>query len=123
MNPKKIFLEFLHERAVSQSKTGFRNPIVFFKHYRNTQSKIRRWAWRNHMFTIVKNDFGWNFWKSLFFVLGRQVIYFGYTLFFQPKVLGAIPDFLRGLPKMLEKRKIIQAKRKLSSAEISKWFN
>jgi GT2 family glycosyltransferase len=111
-----------HSRAVGQSKSGYKNPLQFVKHHSKFSVKVKRWNWRNHLFAIIKNDFGSSFWRDSLFILGREAAMFVYVIFFEPSTLGAIPDFLKLLPKMIAKRKSVKRMRVVSSAEIGKWF-
>jgi GT2 family glycosyltransferase len=111
-----------HLRIAGQSKSGYRRPLEFIKHHRKFPLSILRWNWKNQLFCIVKNDFGWSFWRDCPFIVARQILMLCYITVFEPQTLGAIPDFFRLLPKMLRKRKLIQDKRTVSSKEIGKWF-
>jgi len=111
-----------HSRAVGQSKSGYKNPIQFISHHSKFSTKVKRWNWRNHLFAIIKNDFGSSFWRDSLFIFGREAAMFVYVIFCEPSTLGAIPDFFRLLPKMLKKRKAVKKMRVISSAEIGKWF-
>lgn len=111
-----------HERVGGQTKYGYRRPFSFAKHHRNFGAHILRYNWRNHLFAIIKNDFGWPLFRDLPFIVGREAAMLCYITVFETRTLGAIPDFFRLLPKMLAKRKLIQANRKISSAEIGGWF-
>ena len=111
-----------HSRAVGQSKSGYKNPLQFIEHHSKFSIKVKRWNWRNHLFAIIKNDFGSSFWRDSLFIIGREVVMFGYIIIVEPSTLGAVPDFLKLLPKMLAKRKAIKKMRVVSSAEIGKWF-
>ena len=117
--PKAIIY---HERAVGVSPGGYKKLFTFVKHHAKFPVKVRRWNWRNHLFCIVKNDFGWNFWKSFPRVLVRETAMLGYITIFEPRTLGAIPDFFHLLPKMLAKRSVIQKNRKVTSKQMEKWF-
>lgn len=112
-----------HPRAVGSSRGGYKKFAAFKKHHQQISEKVRKWNWRNHLFAIIKNDFGWNFWKGLPFILARETAMLGYIIFFEPSTLKAVPDFFRLLPKMLIKRKIIQSKRKVTSQKMERWFN
>jgi len=46
----------------------------------------------------------------------------GYIIIFEPRTLGALPTFFKLLPRMLRKRKIIQANRAVGSKEVDTWF-
>ncbi|MDB4940084.1 MAG: hypothetical protein JWO40_509 [Candidatus Doudnabacteria bacterium] len=111
-----------HTRAVGVSAGGYKKVRAFVKHHAKFSLNVRRWNWRNHLFTIIKNDFGWNFWKSSPRILFRELAMFGYILVFEPRTLSAVPDFVRLLPKMLQKRKIIQSQRTVTSKQMEGWF-
>ncbi len=111
-----------HERVGGQSEYGYKRPLAFAKHHAKFKTHIRRYNWRNHLFAIIKNDFGSSFWRDFPWILGRELSMLGYIIVFEPSTLGALKDFFRLLPRILRKRKIIQQKRKISSNEIGKWF-
>ena len=112
-----------HSRAVGQSKNGYRSPVEFIKHHRQFPVNILRWNWRNQLFCIIKNDFGWSFWRDIPFIVIRQVAMLGYIVVFEPRTLGVLPEFFRLLPRMLKKRRAIRDRRVVSSREIGKWFH
>jgi GT2 family glycosyltransferase len=111
-----------HARTAAQSKGGYRHPLQFIRHHRQFPTRILRWNWRNQLFCIIKNDFGWHLWRDLPFIVARQLFMLGYILVFEMGTLGAVPEFIRLLPKMWRKRKMIQQKRVVSTPAIGKWF-
>lgn len=70
----------------------------------------RRLDWANVRFTIIKNDRIISLWRNAPYIVGRECLLFGYTLIFEPRVLGALPRFFRLLPRMLERRRSIMRK-------------
>jgi GT2 family glycosyltransferase len=111
-----------HSRAVGVSPGGYAKIGKFIKHHAQFSLNVRRWNWRNHLFTIIKNDFGWNFWKNFPRIFFREAAMLVYITLFEPRTLTAIPDFFRLLPKMLQKRKIIQDGRSVTSQSLERWF-
>ncbi|GAC1414246.1 MAG: glycosyltransferase family 2 protein [Candidatus Doudnabacteria bacterium] len=111
-----------HTRAVGVSPGGYKKLTVFVRHHSNFSLNVRRWNWRNHLFAIIKNDFGWSFWKSSPLIIGRELAMLGFIIIFEPRTLGAIPIFLKLLPKMIQKRKIIQSKKTVTSSQMEGWF-
>jgi GT2 family glycosyltransferase len=111
-----------HSRLAGQSKGGYRRPAEFIRHHKKLPTSIVRWNWKNQLFCIIKSDFGWSFWRDAPFIVSRQILMLGYILVFEPRTLGAAPEFFRSLPKMLEKRKLIKSKREIRSKEIGQWF-
>jgi GT2 family glycosyltransferase len=111
-----------HPRAVGASPGGLRNFVTFVKHHRSFSLNIRRWNWRNHLFTIIKNDFGSNFWKASPLIFARELSMAIFITVFSFSTWSVLPEFFKLLPKMLAKRKIIQSKKKVNSKEMEKWF-
>ncbi len=111
-----------HTRAVGASPGGYKKLFSFVRHHRQFSVNVRRWNWRNHLFAIIKNDFGWNFWKNSWRILGRETAMFCYIIVFEPATLGALPGFFRLLPKMLAKRRLIKKNKIVTSREMEKWF-
>lgn len=111
-----------HSRAARKSPGGYRHLRSFVQHHRRLPTDIVRWSWRNHLFAIIKNDFGWTFWRDLPMVLVRECAMLGYILLLERRALGAVPAFLRLLPRMLEKRRLIQSRRQVSAAGMQRWF-
>lgn len=111
-----------HSRAAGQSKEGFRQPRAYFAHTQSISTRILQWDWRNHLFSIIKNDFGWSFFRDLPIILTREAALFLYLSLCEPRALGAIPEFGRLLPRILRKRKMIQCRRQVHSKEMARWF-
>lgn len=82
----------------------------------------RKLGWRNTHFTIIKNDYRINILKDLPHILLREVMIMGYTILFEPKVLGEIPTFFKLLPRILKKREQIMKRRVATSKEMEAWF-
>lgn len=111
-----------HSRFAGQSEHGFRRPWKFASHTRSLPTHVLRWDWRNHIFAILKNDFGWSLWRDLPFIAMREFLLLCYIAIFEPRVLGAIPEFVQLLPRILKKRRIIQGSKVATSKDMSKWF-
>jgi GT2 family glycosyltransferase len=111
-----------HSRVAGQSKNGYRRPLEFIRHHSQFPRSILQRNWTNQLFCIIKNDFGRSFWRDFPFIVSRQLFMLCYIALFETRTLAAIPDLFRMLPKMLDKRKLIQAKRVIDSNEIGKWF-
>ncbi|MEK9181156.1 MAG: glycosyltransferase family 2 protein [Patescibacteria group bacterium] len=111
-----------HGRAAGQSRGGYLKIMDFIKHHRKLPPNIKKWNWRNHLFCVIKNDFGWPFWRDLPFILARELAMFMFILIFETRTLSVIPEFLRLLPKMLIKRRYIQKYKQVSSKEVLSWF-
>ena len=79
-------------------------------------------SYKNHLFVLIKNEFCANFWVDFPRIFWYEFRKFVYILLFERRTLRALPDFFRLLPKMVKKRKIIKAQRKISAREMRKWF-
>jgi GT2 family glycosyltransferase len=112
-----------HSRFAGQSKHGFLKPAEFTRHIRSLPSRVVYWDWRNHLFSIIKNDFGWSFVRDLPFIATRELLLFGYLLIIEPKLVAGLPEFFRLLPRILKKRKLIQKSRVATSSEMQRWFD
>lgn len=111
-----------HVRAVGVSPGGMRDFWTFIRHHRSFPLLVRQWSWRNHLFAIIKNDFGWGFYRDLPQIALREVGTLFFLLCFMPDTLTSVPDALRLLPRMLRKRRLIQAARSRHSSELYKLF-
>ncbi len=111
-----------HPRKAGSSKGGYRDFAAFVRHHKKISPQVRKWNWQNHLFAIIKNDFGAGFWKDFPRIFMRETAMLGYILLFEPGTLKTIPEFLKLLPKMRFKRKAIQKNKKITSAEIERWF-
>jgi GT2 family glycosyltransferase len=111
-----------HSRAVGVSPGGMRNIRVFIRHHRSFPLLVRQWSWRNHLFAIIKNDFGWCFYRDLPKIILREIGMLLFLLCFMPDTLAVVPSALRLLPKMIRKRRLIQSSRAITSSELCKFF-
>jgi GT2 family glycosyltransferase len=111
-----------HSRVAGQSKSGYRRPAAFIKHHGRLPYNIRRCNWKNQLFCIIKNDFGWSLWRDFPFIIARQLFMLCYIITFEPRTLGAAPEFFRLLPKMLNKRRFIRKTSVVDFKEIGRWF-
>ncbi len=116
-NPKAIIW---HDRTSAKIATG---GWSIFRKIRKSQSFwIRKMGWRNQWLLFIKNQSLPNAIRFLYWFLLRQVKFFFYLLFFEPKVLICILEIIKLLPKMLRKRRIIMKNRRINSVQICKWF-
>ena len=112
----------IHTRLAGAHKGGYRDVLGYIAHHNELSISVRRWNWRNHLFMIIKNDFGWNFFIGLPFIMLRELAMLGYIICFEPKTLGILPSFFSLLPKIIQKRSIIQHNRIAKSSDMFRWF-
>ena len=98
-----------HDRATTKGMAT--TPIIGQLKRRSQRRQIpiekRRLDWANVRFTIIKNDRIVDLWRNAPYLLWRECMVLGYTLLFEPGVLLAVPRFVRLLPRMFHRRRII----------------
>lgn len=99
-----------HSRAAGSSQGGYKKILSFISHHKKLPLKVKRWNWKNHLFCIVKNDFGLEFWKDLPFIFVREAAMFIFILIFETRTLGVLPEFFKDFFKMIRKRQYIKSK-------------
>ena len=99
-----------HGRSVGSSKKSYFNLFAYTKHHNQISLRNRQLNFKNHWYLILKNlpYFKWQLWV-------REIMMFGYLVLIEPKVLCVIPEFLKGIKIMLQKRKIIFSRRVISA--------
>jgi GT2 family glycosyltransferase len=111
-----------HGRAAGASPGGVSKFSIFVRHQLSLPLSVRQWNWRNHLFAIIKNDFGWCFYRDLPKIIIREVGTLIFILFFMPATLSALPETLRLLPRMFRKRTLIQSSRTIESSSVCRFF-
>ncbi|MBI4053813.1 MAG: glycosyltransferase family 2 protein [Candidatus Doudnabacteria bacterium] len=111
-----------HERLAGSSPGGYKKIAAFISHHKQLPDNVKKWNWKNHLFCIIKNDFGWPFWRDLPLILARELAMLVFILIFEPKTLGVLPRFFRELPVMLAKRRYIMAHKKVGANVVLPWF-
>lgn len=84
---------------------------------------IRRHSHKNRYLTIIKNDDASNLLMHLPWWLMYELKLFVYSLFFEPFLFLAFRDIIRLLPRVLEKRKVTMARRKITAKEARRLFS
>ena len=92
-----------HGRGAGSSKNGYLDVVGFIKHHKALSPRIRELNYQNHIFMYIKNS-PWLY--PQFFV--REFFMLGYILLFEISTLKVLPQMLRLLPKMWEKRYLIK---------------
>jgi len=111
-----------HSRSANQSKDGFARIGAFVANTRSLPLRVLQWDWRNHLLTIIKNDFGFSLLRDLPRIAVREFAYLSYLCLVRPRILLAVPEFFRLLPRILRKRKLVQSSRAVSSRQMGQWF-
>lgn len=100
------------------SKTG----LNFLEARLQTPRRVRYFSFRNYHFLLLKNEGGWFFVAHLPWILARECGYLFISLLFELGNIVAVGDIIRLLPRMLRKRRIIMAHRRVEWREIYRWF-
>lgn len=83
---------------------------------------LRSYGIRNRYFLMMKNELPGHFLADLPRILFYDLGILAYVLFREPKSVGAYGSVLKYLPKMIAKRRLIQARRKISLEQMKQWF-
>lgn len=111
-----------HSRSANQSKDGFTRIGSFIANTWSLSLRVVQWDWRNHLLTIIKNDFGFSLLRDLPRIAVRELAFLAYLCVIRPRILLAVPEFFRLLPRILSKRKLVQGSRAVSSRQMGQWF-
>lgn len=83
---------------------------------------VRRIAMRNRYFLIVKNDSVRDIIRDMFSILIYEMGILAYVLVREPTSLLAYMGVFTALPRMLEKRRVIQGSRRVDEMRMRQWF-
>jgi GT2 family glycosyltransferase len=111
-----------HERALAASEGGLKSFLTFLRHNKSASGWLKGMSLRNRLWTLIKCDFGFAFWKDSPFIIVRELAKWGYVVVLKRDTFWAIPEFFKGIGKMRKKRALIQSRKVVSSAEMAKWF-
>ncbi len=109
-----------HYRQIFGTKFKIKEII---KRRREKSPLINYLSYRNHLFSLIKNESFENFLKDLPFIFFYELKKFFYILFFEQSTLKAILEIIKKLPQMLKKRKYIMKNRLITSNEIRKFYH
>jgi GT2 family glycosyltransferase len=104
-------------QAIAYHVRGFRPGIR-----RPISAEIRRQAVRNRWLMYVKNETTPLFMLHLPHIVLYELGILAYMLLFEPSSLPAVADFIRLLPKTLERRRWIQERRQRGTSYMRQWF-
>ncbi len=110
-----------HDRSTTKDveNTGFLAYHVRRRKLRQRMPIIkRRLDWSNTRFTIIKNDHARNILRDIFPIIMREINVQGYAGLFEPAVLLEWGRFLRLLPRMLVRRRIVMARARCSADHV-----
>jgi GT2 family glycosyltransferase len=79
-------------------------------------------SFKNHYLLILKNDHPLDVVRSLPWVVGWEALRQGHALFRDRELYRVYGELFRMLPKVMRKRRAIQAARRVAPGEIRRWF-
>lgn len=90
---------------------------------RNKLSKFqKKYSFKNQFLMEAKNELWGNFFKDFFPIMFKRLAMLGYITVKEPYLWGSFFTYLKQLPRILRKRKIIMKNKKVTAKEMSKWF-
>jgi GT2 family glycosyltransferase len=93
-----------HGREAGSSEKGYADVLGFIRHHKKLSPRVRELNYQNHIFMYIKNS-PWFY--PQFFV--REFFMFFYVLIFETCTLKVLPQMLKLLPKMWQKRTLIKS--------------
>jgi hypothetical protein len=70
----------------------------------------------------VKNELPRMYLRDLPWILRREILSLAFIIVADPRRLAAVPALIRALPGALRKRRFLQRRRRVSAAELRRWF-
>ena len=89
---------------------------------RGQKQYVQYYSFKNHRLAMIKNELPSLFFRHLPWILPREIGYWLYVLFFEPKTWPAIKELFKQMPGAWQKRKIIMANKRVGNKEMGKWF-
>lgn len=98
------------------------NMITVLKRRRKKTKLINYLSYRNHLIWLLKNEFAINILLFFPWIFWYEFKKFIYILFFEPKNITALFDFIAFLPLTFKKRHDILSKSKLKPKDVRFWL-
>ena len=109
-----------HERGSGESAATSYAKIIT---ERRRLSRVAKYhAFKNQRFLQLKNELPRLLVRDFFSWAPKEIGSWLYVLLFERYTWRAVGELLRLFPKMLRKRHIVMAKRRISTQEMAKWF-
>ena len=109
-----------HGRGTGVHRRFFNKELL---KVRDRLSKFQKHhSFRNQHLMQAKNEFFINFLRDFFPIMGRKILMLIYITFKEPYLWKSYKEYLKLLPKILKKRKIIMKNKKTSAKKMRKYF-
>jgi GT2 family glycosyltransferase len=98
-------------------------PLAFVRAERAKPLYVRAHSMKNQWLMLVKNEDLANLRRDFLHVAARELTVLVHNLLLAPRTFKVLPAFVRALPDALAKRRAVQAGRRVSPAEIRRWWD
>lgn len=109
-----------HERGAGESAATSWRAIL--KERRSISLFAKKLSWKNQRLMQLKNEMPKLFFYNLPAIAKKELLAWGYVVLYEPKILGAVWEMVRLIPKAWKKRKFIMAHRRVGTAEMKRWL-
>lgn len=92
-----------HGRTAGQAESGYLHLFKFIKHHSKLSKQVKRLNYKNHILMYLKNA---KFIHPMFIL--REIAMLGYILIFETATLAVVPELLRQIPRILQKRRYLR---------------
>lgn len=83
---------------------------------------VRYHSYKNHLMTLYKNEYGFNFLLDFFWIFWYELKKFFWLLIFDKTVLKGLAEVFKQRWILKEKREELKVKRRISSKELRRWW-
>lgn len=109
-----------HKRSAKSPRS--QNNVAVARHRRAKHSFINYLSYRNHIYTVVKNQFLRNLILYAPFIIWYEFKKCAYMLVFERRNFKAWGDIMRQFPQLLKKRRFILSQSKMRPSAMRKWI-
>lgn len=109
-----------HDRSAGEGISKFFLEIIRARRVISTFAKYHSFA--NQRLMQIKNETPHLFLKYAPAILAKEVVSWPYVLIFEGYGIKSAFKFFKLFPKMIQKRKIVMSKKRISDKEMEKWF-
>lgn len=111
-------LAYHHRQATGNTA----NDKMVIKQRRQHSKFINYYSYKNHLFTIWKNESIGNLIKDSPWIGLYELKKIVYIILFEVATIKSLFEYFKQLPKINNKRRYIQSKRREKASKIRKWF-
>lgn len=112
----------LLDTVAYHDRTAVGTDKMSVKNKKSQSDYVKYYSYRNHLITILKNEYWQNYLLDFFFIEWYELRKFLYFLLFDRKVLRGIKDIIKMSEDLKIKRLKIKRLRKVEWREMRRWF-